>query len=562
MLLHKLVIDRYRGIEHLQWHPRSGLNCLIGPGDAGKTTVLAAIGLLLDGRPPGAASEFDFHRRRTQEGFEITGVLAGVRDAAASLRVPVLQGWKDGQLLGLPDEGDAEAVLVMRVSGNADLEIVHELIPPSGDPIRCPPSFRQALPVSRIGGAGGGLAEFRLGRGGLLERHLGAIDVRAQIARVLADASASLTFPGDVEESLKALGARFAGAGLPSEVLLGIQAPPGSTLAQAIALMAGQPGQPAGEAVPFAFAGRGTRQLAMYVLTVALAKASPIVTLDEPEAGLEPYRQRTLIRNLRELVSGRGQAFLTTHSPAVVRVMQAGELWFLRGGTNPAPLDGEGIESLIRTAPDSLLSRLPVICEGPTEVGFLEAALNALLQESTKPTLDALGVRLVDGRGQPTLFSPARSLTDAAIPFGLFVDNEQRHVGQREWAAAEELCAFGTWRGVRNIEEAVASWLPFKSLGQLVQLGATLNDKSMDDCLQAIGERIGRPGRTGLEELRTAFGEKPVRAAIALAADQCSWFKTVEKGRTLAGALIQWGVPSEIRAVMEGFLESVLTKLR
>jgi hypothetical protein len=47
MHIKRLVISRYRGIEALTWDPSLGVNCLIGPGDTGKSTVLSAIGLLL-----------------------------------------------------------------------------------------------------------------------------------------------------------------------------------------------------------------------------------------------------------------------------------------------------------------------------------------------------------------------------------------------------------------------------------------------------------------------------------------------------------------------------------
>ncbi len=51
MIIRQLEIKNYRGIESLVWQPGPGINCLIGPGDAGKTTVLYAIALLLSTRP-------------------------------------------------------------------------------------------------------------------------------------------------------------------------------------------------------------------------------------------------------------------------------------------------------------------------------------------------------------------------------------------------------------------------------------------------------------------------------------------------------------------------------
>nr|WP_309476383.1 ATP-binding protein [Escherichia coli] len=43
----KVEIQNFRSIRLLTWLPSPGLNCLIGPGDSGKTTILDAIDLCL-----------------------------------------------------------------------------------------------------------------------------------------------------------------------------------------------------------------------------------------------------------------------------------------------------------------------------------------------------------------------------------------------------------------------------------------------------------------------------------------------------------------------------------
>jgi len=35
-----IVIQNFRGIKQLSWKPGPGINCLIGPGDSSKSTVL------------------------------------------------------------------------------------------------------------------------------------------------------------------------------------------------------------------------------------------------------------------------------------------------------------------------------------------------------------------------------------------------------------------------------------------------------------------------------------------------------------------------------------------
>src|SRR3972149_2621826 len=73
-VIYQLAINRFRGIRSLSWHPASGVNVILGGGDAGKTTILDAIGLLLSPTNAATLSDADYHLRDVDEGFEIEGV--------------------------------------------------------------------------------------------------------------------------------------------------------------------------------------------------------------------------------------------------------------------------------------------------------------------------------------------------------------------------------------------------------------------------------------------------------------------------------------------------------
>src|SRR5207248_9463818 len=86
-----------------------------------------------------------------------------------------------------------------------------------------------------------------------------------------------------------------------------------------------------GEAISLASAGQGTQRLASCVLARELALArqlagAPLVVMDEVELGLEPYRRRLLVQQLRRLLGKTGQAFLTTHSSTVLAELTIEEL--------------------------------------------------------------------------------------------------------------------------------------------------------------------------------------------------------------------------------------------
>jgi predicted ATP-dependent endonuclease of OLD family len=48
--IRKIEIKHFRSICSLDWNPVDGVNCLIGPGDSGKSTILDAIDLCLGAR--------------------------------------------------------------------------------------------------------------------------------------------------------------------------------------------------------------------------------------------------------------------------------------------------------------------------------------------------------------------------------------------------------------------------------------------------------------------------------------------------------------------------------
>ena len=54
-------VENFRAVKNLRWLPGAGINCLIGPGDSGKSTILDAIDLCLGARRSLSLTEDDFH---------------------------------------------------------------------------------------------------------------------------------------------------------------------------------------------------------------------------------------------------------------------------------------------------------------------------------------------------------------------------------------------------------------------------------------------------------------------------------------------------------------------
>ena len=59
----RLKIERYRAFQKFDWFPKAGLNVILGGGDAGKSTILEAIALLLNPSNAALVSDNDYWRR-------------------------------------------------------------------------------------------------------------------------------------------------------------------------------------------------------------------------------------------------------------------------------------------------------------------------------------------------------------------------------------------------------------------------------------------------------------------------------------------------------------------
>ena len=88
-IIRHLQISNFRSVRQAEWFPQLGLNCLIGPGDAGKSTFLDAIDLVLGARRTYAFSDADFH----------------LLDTTRPIRISVTLGELDSELKNLETYG-------------------------------------------------------------------------------------------------------------------------------------------------------------------------------------------------------------------------------------------------------------------------------------------------------------------------------------------------------------------------------------------------------------------------------------------------------------------------
>ena len=82
--IRKIIIENFRGIKELTWLPAPGINCLIGPGDSGKSTILDAIDFCLGARRNLQFNDADFHQLDVEEPIRIAVTLGELDDSLKS----------------------------------------------------------------------------------------------------------------------------------------------------------------------------------------------------------------------------------------------------------------------------------------------------------------------------------------------------------------------------------------------------------------------------------------------------------------------------------------------
>ena len=123
--IRKIEISNFRGIQKMVWCPSSGINCLIGMGDSGKSTVLDAIDLCLGARRNVQISDADFYDLDITSPISITLTLGVLDDSMIALESfgPFLRSYYSatGIIEDEPSAG-AEVVLCLNLTVTGDLE--------------------------------------------------------------------------------------------------------------------------------------------------------------------------------------------------------------------------------------------------------------------------------------------------------------------------------------------------------------------------------------------------------------------------------------------------------
>lgn len=190
----RLSIERFRGIQSLVWLPDAHVNVILGGGDTGKTTILDAIGLLLNPTNSTVVSDADYWKRAPEAEFIIEAVLRLPPATGINEQKKTSWPWEwDGEKPVVPNlDGEtpadaSEEVYVLRVRGTADCDLSYEICQPNGEFDHLSVSVRRKIGLVKLAGDDRNDRDLRLIQGSALNRLLADKSLRAKVAKEIGE---------------------------------------------------------------------------------------------------------------------------------------------------------------------------------------------------------------------------------------------------------------------------------------------------------------------------------------------------------------------------------------
>lgn len=524
-------IARFRGIKALRWLPSAGLNCLIGPGDSSKSTILDAIDLCLGARRNVQFTDADFYNLDVSEPLSVTVTIGDLHDALKSIDAYGLYLRSFDASTGTVDDepsGAGETVLSVNLTVASDLEPVWTLVSDRAAAQSQSRNLawgdRTRLAPTRLGA----VAEYNLSwRRGSVLNNLSEEKVAASSALVDAARDARIAFGDKAQAQLgQALGVVTTVAND-----LGIR-PVGAARAMldahSVSFSGGTISLHSERGIPLRSLGLGSSRLLIAGLQGRAANVSNIVIIDELEHGLEPHRICRLLNSVGAKDAARPlQAFMTTHSPVAVRELRGDQLFVVRESADGHSVSlvgvSDAIQGTVRMFPEALLAKKVIVCEGASEVGLVRG-LDQFNVGAGYLSIEASGTALIDAGGVNNIYRRVMAMVALGYRAAVLRDDDVQPdlTDEKSFTAASGKLL--SWRAGRTLEDELFLSLSEDGVGRLLARAIDLHGEEIVD--QHI-----RSASSGSHTLALCQGAKTpaIRTILGKASrnKKAGWFKSV-----------------------------------
>lgn len=538
--IRRVEIRNFRSIRSLDWCPNEGVNCLIGPGDSGKSTILDAIDFCLCARRNLTIADTDFFGLDVTQNISIALTLGALPDSLKNIDDygEYLRGFDKatGAIEDEPRKG-LETVLTLQLTVKADLEPIwslYSLRTASIDPPRgLPWKERVSISPARLGNHPSSNLSWT--RGSVLNRlsdervAIGSELVKAaRDARVGFGAKAASQLAATlktVTDTAKNLGVPVGGS---ATALLD---------AHSFSFGDGAISLHSESGIPLRNLGTGSTRLLIAGLHRAAAESASIVLVDEIEYGLEPHRLTRLLSSLgAKEKTPPLQVFMTTHSPVVLRELTSAQLFVVRAHAvahQALPVGiSDDVQSTIRCYPEAFLARTVILCEGASEIGLIRG-LDEYWTAQGYASLQAMGISYVDtgGGNADRCFDKAGVFQRLGYRVAVVQDNDKPPTPSVVAAFTATGGYHVAWRDGRALEDELFTSLPAVAVSALISRALELTEHGLVD--QHIKTRsLGKSNLTAIEHEGATGAYSPTTRIILGEASRirkAGWFKSITK---------------------------------
>ncbi|MDE2422276.1 MAG: AAA family ATPase [Gammaproteobacteria bacterium] len=538
MVIRNIKIRNFRGIKELDWAlPAGEIFCLIGKGDSAKSTILEAIRYAFHPQWNLLFTDSDFFQCKTDQPIIIEVSIGNLVEGFIDLNRygKYLRGWNLTSL-EVTDEPDdhLERILTVQLTVESDLEPKWQVVcdrNPEGVDFKT--GDRNKVGVGMIG-----------------------VFSEKQLSWSNGTALAKLTETQNLNESL-VNATRTARSSLDSDRAISLKNfDEAAQKAQVVAKSLGVPVLDVYKAhldlnsinikigglslhdgeIPLRQLGLGSRRMLLCGIQQNGLVEGHITLIDEIEFGLEPHRIARLIKHIRQ--DQTGQYFITTHSPTVLRELNAKELYFIQNKSGVVKVISatQEVQGKLRSSPEAFLAKKVVVCEGATEIGFLRGFDDYQLNQGKDP-FSYHGIALLNASGSSNIKGLAVAFNSFDYPVAVLADGD----APKNFSIEDEnyLTALGVkvhvWADLLSLERRAMMDLPWEYVLLSVKLARDEFNRPVHKNLEtAFNSKVD-------EDFESWVDNTQWREAIGQAAAKSEWFKDITRGdlwfKTIAPAL-------------------------
>ncbi len=485
MRIRKILISNFRSINSLEWHPHKNVNCLVGHGDIGKSTILDAIDWCLGAKRTLPVTDADFHQLDISNPIIIEITIGDLNDKLKTFdRYGLfLQGMNDdGTIEDEPISG-AETVLTVRLLIEDDLDPQWSLLSQRAKDQEVVRNLswgdRLQVAPTRIGAYASNHLSWN--KTSLLNRiSEEKIDNSAAFAEAARQARLSFgESAGDqLDETLEIVenAADELGVNYGAEITALLDA-------NSVSFSGGNISLHDDQGISLKKMGLGSTRLLVAGLQKHVDKESNIILVDELEHGLEPHRISRFLTSLgtRDKKSN-SQVFLTTHSPIVLRELSCDQLNIVRKSPSQYNIlnveDVDNLQGTIRHSAEAFFGTNVIICEGATEVGLIRG-LDLFRSDQGLKTLTAAGTVLVDAGGVTKIYNCASSFQHLKYKVSTLRDDDVKPKEVEEKAFTENNGMVFKWSEGLSIEQELFSCVTKETAIKLLDVAIELHGEEL-----------------------------------------------------------------------------------